>query len=80
MPLAADQTFLSGQSPAESTYAWRARDVDGSISSGTLSAVSENEVASRLRSEGRFVISIRQSASGESEPVIQTNESIRFVS
>ena len=78
MPLAADQTFLSGQSPAESTYAWRARDVDGSISSGTLSAVSENEVASRLRSEGRFVISIRQSASGESEPVIQTNESIRF--
>ena len=78
MPLAADQTFLSGESSAESTYAWRARDADGSISSGTISAVSEHEVASRLRSEGRFVISIRQSASGESEPVVQTTDSNRF--
>lgn len=78
MPLAVDTTFVQGQSAAESTYAWRARDADGSISSGTLSAVSENEVASRLRSEGRFVISIRQSASGESEPVIQMGHSRRF--
>ena len=78
MPLAADQTFLSGESSVESTYAWRARDADGAISSGTISAVSEHEVASRLRSEGRFVISIRQSASGESEPVVQTTASNRF--
>ena len=48
----------------ESTFAWRARDTDGAVFSGTMSAVSQTEVAHRLRSDGRFVISIRESATG----------------
>ena len=48
----------------ESTFAWKARDTNGSVCSGTMSAVSHNDVANRLRSDGRYVISIRESATG----------------
>ena len=56
--------FNASAQPLESTFAWKARDTDGSVCSGTMSAVSHNDVANRLRSDGRYVISIRESATG----------------
>ena len=42
-------------------WAWQARDGDGELRRGTLAAENAAEVASRLRSEGRIVISIDRS-------------------
>lgn len=44
--------------PAQSTYSFRARNASGEIVSGTLVAESSTEVASRLRAEGKIVLSI----------------------
>ena len=60
-PAAEHPAVFSG---LESTFAWKARDSDGSVCSGTMTALSRDDVANRLRSDGRFVISIRDSASG----------------
>lgn len=65
MPSAADPTVLGGD--VRSTFAWRARDAEGVVCSGTMAAGSADDVASRLREEGRFVVSIRRSASGTTE-------------
>ena len=70
----------------ESTFAWKARDPDGAVCSGTMSAVSLDDVANRLRTDGRFVISIRESASGtfqvasddQSRPRMKRSDTIGF--
>ena len=66
MPSAAD---LQTGAPAsvQSTFAWRARDSEGLVCSGTMTAGSAREVAASLRDDGRFVVSIRQSASGTAD-------------
>ena len=51
----------------ESTFAWRARDANGVLCSGTMSAESAADVAARLRADGRYVVAIRESAAGTSE-------------
>lgn len=84
MPLAVDAELGSGG--VQSTYAWRARDGEGVVCSGTMSAQSSSEVAQQLRSEGRFVVSVRESASGTDdvaprdrrEPKMKRDESIAF--
>lgn len=48
--------------PAQSTYAFKARDTRGQIISGSVSAASAEEVGMRLRSEGKFVISVHENA------------------
>lgn len=47
---------------AQSTFAYKARDAAGLIVRGSLSAASAAEVASRLRSEGKFVLSVEENA------------------
>lgn len=76
MPLGAEATIEA--CAIESTFAWRARDASGSLCSGTMSAVSADEVAARLRSDGRFVVAIRESASGMSEDVPKERRSMRL--
>ena len=61
MPSGVDHVLVP--SDAQSTFAWRARDAEGVVCSGTMGAVSADEVAVRLREEGRYVVSIRESAS-----------------
>lgn len=46
--------------PAQSTFQFKARDTHGEIISGTLTAGSAGEVGARLRSEGKFVLSVEQ--------------------
>ena len=87
MPLAAD-TMHDQDHGVESTFAWRARDLDGTLSSGTMSAASASEVATQLRSEGRYVVAIRESAfdldeveeapRGASKSRIKRDDSIAF--
>jgi type IV pilus assembly protein PilC len=48
--------------PAQSTYAYKARDARGQIVTGSLSAASAEEVGARLRSEGKYIISVRENA------------------
>jgi len=48
--------------PAQSTYAFKARDTRGQIVTGSLSAASAEEVGARLRAEGKYVISVRENA------------------
>lgn len=48
--------------PAQSTYAFKARDARGQIVTGSISAASAEEVGARLRSEGKYVISVRENA------------------
>ena len=44
--------------PAESTYAYKARDGNGEVVTGTIVATSADEVSARLRTEGKFVVAI----------------------
>lgn len=46
----------------KSTYSYRARDASGQLISGTLVASTADEVASVLRSEGRYVVAIGEQA------------------
>ncbi|MCI0364887.1 MAG: type II secretion system F family protein [Phycisphaerales bacterium] len=48
--------------PAQSTYAFRARDSNGSVVSGSLVATSAEEVGARLRAEGKYVLSVQDNA------------------
>ena len=47
---------------AQSTYAYKARDARGQIVTGSLVAASAEEVGARLRSEGKYVITVRENA------------------
>ncbi len=47
------------------TYAFVARDATGKRVEGRLQAESENEIIQRLRSQGRYVISVKPVSSGE---------------
>jgi len=44
--------------PAQSTYAYKARNSAGEVMAGTLVATSAEEVSARLRAEGQFVFEI----------------------
>ncbi len=46
--------------PAQSTYAYKARDGSGAIAAGTMSASSADEVSASLRAEGKFVFAIEE--------------------
>jgi type IV pilus assembly protein PilC len=47
--------------PAQSTYAYKARNAAGQVTAGTLVASSAEEVSARLRAEGQFVFEIDES-------------------
>ncbi len=47
---------------AQSTYTYKARDSDGTVVTGSLVADSPEEVGARLRSNGKFVLSVSQNA------------------
>ncbi len=47
---------------AQSTYTYKARDSDGTVINGSLVADSPEEVGARLRSNGKFVLSVSQNA------------------
>ena len=47
--------------PAQSTYAYKARNAAGEVTAGTLVATSAEEVSARLRAEGHFVFEIDES-------------------
>ena len=76
MQSAADMHSLDAG--VQSTFAWRARDAEGGVCSGTMTAASENEVAARLRDEGRYVVSIRESASGTGDIAPSDRRSTRM--
>jgi type IV pilus assembly protein PilC len=44
--------------PAQSTYAYKARNAAGEVTAGTVMASSADEVSARLRAEGQFVFEI----------------------
>ena len=46
--------------PAQSTYAYKARDGSGAIAVGTMIASSADEVSASLRAEGKFVFAIEE--------------------
>lgn len=48
--------------PAQSTFAFRARDSSGQVVTGSLVATSAEEVGARLRSEGKYVLSVQEHA------------------
>lgn len=76
MQSAVDQPGIS--SDANSTFAWRARDAEGVSCSGTMVAISPDEVANRLREEGRYVVSIRDSASGTGDVIVRDRKEVRM--
>ncbi|MHC4083547.1 MAG: type II secretion system F family protein [Planctomycetota bacterium] len=47
--------------PAQSTYAYKARNAAGEVMAGTVVATSAEEVSARLRAEGQFVFEIDES-------------------
>ncbi len=47
---------------AQSTFAYRARESSGGVVTGSLAASSAEEVASRLRAEGKYVLSVDANA------------------
>lgn len=44
--------------PAQSTFAYRAREADGRIVSGTMSAADAREVGNRLRADGKYLLDV----------------------
>ena len=76
MPSGVDHVLVP--SDAQSTFAWRARDAEGVVCSGTMGAVSADEVAVRLREEGRYVVSIRESASGTGDVVTRDRREVKM--
>jgi type IV pilus assembly protein PilC len=69
--------------PAQSTYAYRARDSSGTVISGSLVAGSAEEVGARLRSEGKYVLSVQDNAlriaAALDEQQIRRNEAAKRV-
>ena len=76
MPSGVDHAVIS--SDAQSTFAWRARDAEGAVCSGTMAAISADEVAVRIREEGRYVVSIRESASGTGDVISRDRREVRM--
>ncbi|MCA9296309.1 MAG: type II secretion system F family protein, partial [Phycisphaerales bacterium] len=62
---------------AQSTFAFRARDAQGEIASGTMTAASSTEVSARLRAEGKFPISIDANAMRSSAVSVSDAKAIR---
>jgi len=48
--------------PAQSTYAYKARDGSGQVITGQVIATSAEEVGAKLRSEGKYVLSVSDNA------------------
>lgn len=48
--------------PAQATFSYRARDAAGQIVTGSLVASSAEEVGTRLRSEGKYIVSVQDKA------------------
>lgn len=69
--------------PAQSTYAFRARDSSGAVVSGSLVAASAEEVGARLRAEGKYVLTVEENAmrAGETldERQLRRNEAAKRV-
>ncbi len=69
--------------PAQSTFAYRARDGRGEIITGTMSAVSAHEVSTRLRNDGKFLLSVDdnplRAATQLDELQIRRNEAAKHV-
>jgi type IV pilus assembly protein PilC len=69
--------------PAQSTYAFKARDSSGAVVSGSLVAGSAEEVGAKLRSEGKYVLSVQENAmrAGETldERQLRRNEAAKRV-
>ena len=56
---------------AQSTFAFKARDSSGSVVSGSMVAISAEEVGLRLRAEGKYVLSVQDNALRASEELDQ---------
>jgi type IV pilus assembly protein PilC len=68
---------------AQSTFAFRARDSRGAIINGTMSATSAEEVSSRLRQDGKFLLSVNDNPLRAAEQLdaeqIRRNEAAKCV-
>jgi type II secretory pathway component PulF len=68
---------------ALSTYSFRARDAKGEVVTGQMTASSAHEVGTRLRAEGKFVLSVDdralRAASGLNADQIRRNESAKRI-
>ena len=61
------------------TWSWRARDTAGNLLSGVLTAPSAQEVASRLRSEGKVVLGVKRGAQAGASTSVTTRPGGRSV-
>lgn len=70
--------------PAQSTYAYKARDVSGEVITGSLVAGSAQEVGARLRAEGKFILAVTENAMRAEnqldESAVRRNESAKRIS
>ncbi len=69
--------------PAQATFAYRARDAAGQIVTGSLVASSAEEVGTRLRSEGKYIVSVHDkvlsTAAALDERQVRRNEAAKRV-
>ena len=69
--------------PAQSTFAFKAKDSSGALVNGSVVATSADEVATKLRAEGKYVLSVREDALRASEQLdaaqIRRNEAAKRV-
>jgi type IV pilus assembly protein PilC len=69
--------------PAQATYSYRARDSAGQVVTGSLVAASAEEVGTRLRSEGKYVLNVHDkglsAAAALDEKQIRRNEAAKRV-
>lgn len=69
--------------PAQATFSYRARDAAGQIVTGSLLAASAEEVGSRLRSEGKYILSVQDKAMSAAaaldEKQVRRNEAAKRV-
>jgi type IV pilus assembly protein PilC len=69
--------------PAQSTYAYKARDGSGQVVTGQVIAGSAEEVGAKLRSEGKYVLSVSDNAMRASamldEKQVRRNEAAKRV-
>ncbi|MCH2141274.1 MAG: type II secretion system F family protein, partial [Phycisphaerales bacterium] len=61
------------------TWSWRARDTSGNLLSGATAAASAQEVAARLRKEGKVVLGVKPGAAGMVSPSASTRSGGRSV-
>lgn len=69
--------------PAQATYSYRARDAAGQFVTGSLVATSAEEVGTRLRTEGKYVLSVQDKVMGVGDTLdekqIRRNEAAKRV-